>query len=231
MENSSITIKPIARIRTAFPEKFGLPRQSMLVPSLTGTIIFNKEFRDPNAFRGLEDYSHLWLIWMFSESVCDHWSPTVRPPRLGGNTRMGVFATRSPFRPNPLALSCVKIESIDLHTDNGPVITVSGIDMKDNTPIYDIKPYLPHVDSIADAKGGFSSQTANQELEVVFKQNVLDAVPSSLLSVVADILMQDPRPHYQDDATRVYGLIYDRYEIKFTVSNNTVIVQSIDHQN
>ncbi len=228
MEISDINLKPIARIKTSFPAKFGIPRQSMLVSSLTGKIIFEKEFRDPNALRGLEEYSHLWIIWMFSESITEEWSPTVRPPRLGGNKRMGVFATRSPFRPNPLALSCVKIENIELNTQDGPVITVSGIDMLDNTPILDIKPYLPHIDSIPDAKGGFSAITAKQKLSVIFTVHAAGKIPPSLLPILEEILSQDPRPHYQNDPLREYGFTFEKYEIRFTVCDQTLTVQSIE---
>ncbi|MBE6812020.1 MAG: tRNA (N6-threonylcarbamoyladenosine(37)-N6)-methyltransferase TrmO [Ruminococcaceae bacterium] len=225
-ENQSFSIQPIAHIRTDFPAKFGIPRQSMLIDSLQGEIIFEPHYRNPDALRGLEDFSHLWIIWQFSQTVTTDWSPTVRPPRLGGNKRMGVFATRSPFRPNSLALSVVKIEKIDLHTPIGPVITVSGIDMLDNTPIFDIKPYLPHIDSISTASGGFALPAAEQKLDVEFSGNARSALPQNLLISLQAILEQDPRPHYQEDENRTYGFSYNNYEIHFRVKENRLTVVS-----
>ena len=230
-ENQSFAIQPIAHIKTDFPAKFGIPRQSMLVNSLYGEIIFEAQYRNPDALRGLEDFSHLWLIWQFSQAVTDEWSPTVRPPRLGGNKRMGVFATRAPFRPNSLALSVVKIEKIDLHTSQGPVITVSGIDMLDNTPIFDIKPYLPHIDSIPDAAGGFALPSAYQKLEVIFTDAAMAILPSDMLSTLHAVLEQDPRPHYQDDANRIYGFSFNKFEIQFQVKENKLIVISASKKN
>lgn len=225
--NQIYPIQPIAHIRTDFPEKFGLPRQSMLINSLIGRIVFEPTYRNADALRGMEDYSHLWLIWQFSEAVRDEWTATVRPPRLGGNKRMGVFATRSPYRPNALALSCVKIENIDLHTSQGPVITVSGIDMLDNTPIFDIKPYLPHIDSIPDAKGGFALTVASTKLEVKFETDDIKTLPVDFVSALRSILEQDPRPHYHDDKNRIYGFKFRGYEIRFSVLNDTLFVQSV----
>ena len=222
-----LTIKPIAHIHTDFPEKFGLPRQSLLVPSLCGRIVFEPEYRSPDALRGLGGYSHLWLIWGFSDGFASSdgsrpFSPTVRPPRLGGNTRVGVFATRSPNRPNPLALSCVKIESID-----GCEITVSGIDMADGTPIYDIKPYLPHVDAIPDAKGGFAAEVSGARLSVVFSGGVKEKIPSDKLDALIGALSEDPRPQYQNDS-RIYGMSFAGFEIGFTVDGGTLTVVSAE---
>ena len=187
----------IARIRTDFPTKFGIPRQSGLVKELQGTIIFEPEYRNPEAVRGLEDFSHVWLIWEFSESKRDGWSPTVRPPKLGGNIRKGVFATRSPFRPNPIGLSAVKLEKVDIHPELGPVLHVSGADLMDGTPIYDIKPYIPYADCIPDAKGGFTRETDNSLLEVIFPENLLEIIPFEKQKAVMQILAFDPRPSYQ----------------------------------
>ncbi len=214
-----LTIQPIAYIRTAFKEKFGLPRQSGLVPELIGEIVFKKSYRNADALRGLDGFSHLWLVWGFSEAFGAPWSATVRPPRLGGNKRMGVFATRSPFRPNPLGLSCVKIERIDFKGENGPTITVSGVDLMDGTPIYDIKPYLPYADSYPEASAGFGGTVLDYALEVEFPSELLDRVDVQLRDALLAVLRQDPRPAYQSDAERVYGFVFDRYEIKFTVEN------------
>lgn len=212
-----LVLKPIARIRNAFTEKFGLPRQSGLVPEVMGRIVFEKPYRMPEAFRGLEGYSHLWLVWGFDAVYDAPWSATVRPPRLGGNKRMGVFATRSPFRPNPVGLSCVKIERIELDTDEGPVLTVSGADLKDGTPIYDIKPYLPYADSYPEAKAGFGGEKLEYKLEVEFSQDLLLRVAEEHRAALLAVLAQDPRPAYQSDPSRVYGFRYAQYEIKFTV--------------
>ncbi len=229
-DNQSFSIHPIAHIKTDFPAKFGIPRQSMLIESLMGIIIFEPQYRNIEALRGLEDYSHLWIIWQFSEVATAAWSPTVRPPRLGGNKRMGVFATRSPFRPNSLGLSVVKIEKIDLHTPQGPVIIVSGIDMLDNTPIIDIKPYLPHIDSISDAKGGFAAPVAEQSLNVTFSDDVLLQMPQDLINPLTAILEQDPRPHYQNDENRIYGFQFNKYEVQFKVKDETLTVLSVVKQ-
>ena len=199
-------MKIIARIRTELPEKFGVPRQSGLVPQLRGRVVFEPGYRNPDAVRGLEDFSHIWLIWEFSQAVRQKWSPTVRPPRLGGNTRIGVFATRSPFRPNPIGLSVVQLEEIVLHGKDAPYLTVSGADLMHGTPIYDIKPYLPHIDSHPEARGGFAVSAAAHRLEVVFPEQWLKKVPEALREGLTEVLAQDPRPSYQHDPERVYTL-------------------------
>ena len=223
------TIKPIAHIRTDFPEKFGIPRQSGLVKGLKGMIIMEPEYRDPTAFRGLEGFSWLWLIWQFSESICEEWSPSVRPPRLGGNVRKGVFATRSPFRPNSLGLSSVKIDEIQLeHPEYGPVIYVSGIDMMDGTPIFDIKPYVPAADSHEDALNGFSAKVRDYRLDVEFPQELLDKVPLEKQENLKEVLAEDPRPAYQKDPDRVYGLSFAGMEVRFTVSGKVLTVCGVE---
>lgn len=218
-------LKTIAHLRCDFPEKFGIPRQSGLVNSVTARIIFTPEYRNPDALRGLEQYSHLWLIWQFSEAVRDDWSPTVRPPRLGGNTRMGVFATRAPYRPNPIGLSCVKIEKIELSTKDGPVITVSGADIMDNTPIYDIKPYLAYVDSHPEASNGFALDERAGTLQVSIPQDIANALGRSE-QAVKDLLTQDPRPQYQNSPERIYTMSYGGFDISFTVDGKTLEVKS-----
>ena len=263
-------IKAVARIRTDFPEKFGIPRQPGVVTELKGRIVFEPEFRNPDMIRGLEDFSHIWLIWQFSKNLDEEgnvrWTPTVRPPRLGGNTRLGVFATRSPFRPNPLGLSVVEIDSIETDTPEGPVIHVKGADMVDGTPIYDIKPYIPYADSIPEAKGGFTESTEYKTLKVVWgingkivydvydktiindkektipgdnsavqgvideerkHQNALESVevddiPEEIRESLEKILSNDPRPHYQNDSERVYGMSFAGYEVKFKVVGDEV---------
>ncbi len=217
-------MKVIAHIHSDFPTKFGIPRQSGLVESLKAKIVFEPEYRNSDALRGMEEYSHLWLIWEFSEAKRDTWSPTVRPPRLGGNKRMGVFATRSPFRPNPIGLSCVKLETIDFTAENGPVIIVSGADLLDGTPIYDIKPYLPFADSRPDAIGGFADTVKGDQLQVQCSEEVMLQIPKQHRQAVIDILAQDPRPHYQQDPTRIYGMEYANMEIKFRVEDTTLVV-------
>lgn len=266
-------IKPIAYIKTDFPTKFGIPRQPGVVANLQGSIIFEQEFANPDCIRGLEEFSHLWLIWGFSENLDDEgrsrWSPTVRPPRLGGNKRLGVFATRSPFRPNPIGMSAVKIEHLEYDGEHGPVIHVLGADMVDGTPIYDIKPYIPYADSIPEALGGFTDNTEYHTLKVTYlthnlndgaeKRNeiltsfsesdekviaadnetdylqlaeILSGVygmklESRMLQNLTGILENDPRPHYQRDPDRIYGLEYAGYEIKFRVSGNVLTVTEI----
>lgn len=217
----------IARIRTDFPTKFGIPRQSGLVKELQGTIIFEPEYRNPEAVRGLEDFSHVWLIWEFSESKRDGWSPTVRPPKLGGNIRKGVFATRSPFRPNPIGLSAVKLEKVDIHPELGPVLHVSGADLMDGTPIYDIKPYIPYADCIPDAKGGFSRETDNSLLEVIFPENLLEIIPFEKQKAVMQILAFDPRPSYQEDDERIYGVEFAGFDIRFRVKGRVINVVEV----
>lgn len=223
----SLELKVIARIESDFPEKFGIPRQSGIVPALRSSIRFEPEFRNADALRGLDGFSHLWLLWIFSENVRDTWKPTVRPPRLGGNTRLGVFATRSSFRPNPIAMSCVKIEEIRLEGCDGPEIVVSGADLMDGTPIVDIKPYLPYADAISDAKGGFATAVAEDKLPVVVPAELADALPAGKMDALREVLAQDPRPHYQDDPERVYGFPFAGKEIKFKVNEKGLSVVSI----
>ncbi len=225
-------IKIIAHIQTEFPTKFGLPRQSGLAESLRGRIVFEKKYRVRDAFRGLEGFEYVWVIWKFSEAVRENWSPTVRPPRLGGNERMGVFATRSPFRPNPIGLSCVRLEGIDYEDNEGPVLLVSGIDMMDGTPVYDIKPYIPYADARPDARGGFTSETDKRQAESVVFTDVWDEglLPSEtqkLKEKLTDILLLDPRPSYQDDPERVYGFEFGEYEVKFRVEASVVYVLEV----
>ena len=222
-----MTLKVIAHIHTAFPTKFGIPRQSGLVEDLRGEVVFTPEYRSADAVRGLEDFSHIWLVWQFSGAVRDSWSPTVRPPRLGGNVRMGVFATRSPFRPNPLGLSVVQLEEITLHGANAPYLTVSGADLMHGTPIYDIKPYLPHIDSHPEARGGFALPAAAHRLEVRFPEVWLEKVPESLRTGLTEVLAQDPRPSYQHDADRVYGFPFAGLEVRFIVDGEVLTVCEI----
>ena len=220
----------IARVRNDFPTKFGLPRQSGLVPELVSTIVFEPEYRVAEALRGIETYSHLWLIWGFHQAVREGedqaWKPTVRPPRLGGNTRMGVFATRSPFRPNPLGLTVVKLLSVE-DTPEGKVLIVSGADMMDSTPVYDIKPYLPYVDSIPEAVGGFTEEKAAYHLDVDFPEELLAQVPESQREALLGILAQDPRPAYQHDENRVYGFAYGALDVRFRVAEGRLTVVKI----
>lgn len=220
-------MKVIARIRNDFTGKFGIPRQSGLAPSVKARIVFEPEYRNPDALRGMEDFSHLWLIWEFSQAKRDAWSPTVRPPRLGGNRRMGVFATRSPFRPNPIGLSCVKIEEIVWQSDDGPVIVVSGADLMNGTPIYDIKPYLPYADSHPDAAGGFAAGAWERLLQVDCPEEWLQKIPREQRQAVLEILAQDPRPSYQNDPDRVYGLAYGGMDIRFSVSDGRLTVREV----
>lgn len=224
---STYIMKPIAHIHCDFPDKFGIPRQSGLVDSLKAEIIFEPEYRNPDAFRGLEDYSHIWLIWGFSESIRNHWSPTVRPPRLGGNTRMGVFATRSPFRPNPIGLSPVRLDKVEIHSEHGPVLHISGADLMDGTPIFDIKPYLPYVDSHPEASEGFAGPLKNYVLDIECPPELLNQVPEAKREALLALLAQDPRPSYQDNPERIYGLRFAGMEIKFRVEDETVHVVSI----
>lgn len=224
----NLTLKVIARIYTDFGEKFGVPRQSGLVPELTGKIIFEPEYRVPEALSGIEGYSWLWLLWGFSESSRNKWSPMVRPPRLGGNKKAGVFATRSPFRPNPVGMSSVKIEDIQLQTDEGPVIIVSGIDMMNGTPIYDIKPYLPHVDCHPEALGGFSGQFKDYRLKVECARELLVCFPPDKREALLGVLAQDPRPAYQNDPERVYGVNFAGRNVQFKVDGDWLTVCSVD---
>lgn len=221
-------LKVIAHIRNDFPEKFGLPRQAGLVSTVEGRIIFTPEYRNADALRGLEDFSHLWLIWGFSKSTWKtNWSPTVRPPRLGGNTRMGVFATRSPYRPNPLGLSCVSIHHIEWDEDLGPVIHVRGGDLMDGTPIYDIKPYLPYADSYPDARGGFGEKVLGDKLQVHIPDALLQLVPEQKRQTLIEVLRGDVRPSYQHDQNRVYGLSFAGMNIRFTVDQDQLTVTDI----
>ena len=207
-------------------EKFGVPRQSGLVNGLRGEIIFTPEYRNADALRGLEDFSHIWLVWQFSGAVRESWSPTVRPPRLGGNTRMGVFATRSPFRPNPIALSCVKLAGIR-QTAEGPVLRVRGADLVNGTPILDIKPYIPYADSHPNALGGFAAVPAGETLSVSIPPALLAQVPAERQEALRGVLAQDPRPHYQKDPERVYGFSFAGFEVRFTVDGNQLTVRDI----
>ena len=219
----------IARIRTDFPTKFGLPRQSGLVDSLEGTIVFEPKYRDPNALRGIEEYSHLWLIWQFSEAVREEWSPTVRPPRLGGNKSVGVFATRSPFRPNPVGLSCVRLVSIEPGTPEGTVLHVAGADLMDGTPIYDIKPYLPYVDSHPDARGGFAEEVRDYAVGVVIPDGLLAKIPESKLEALRGILSQDPRPGYRRGDDRPFGVTFAGMNVRFTVKDGVLTVFEVEN--
>lgn len=222
-------MKPIAHIHNAFGEKFGIPRQSGLADAVKAEIIFEPEYRNPDALRGMDGFSHIWIIWEFSEAVRDSWSPTVRPPRLGGNTRMGVFATRSPFRPNPIGLSSVKLERIDLHTPDGPVLNVSGADLMDGTPIYDIKPYLPY-DCHPEATGGFVEQQKWQTVQVEIAPTLLERIPEPHRAGLIAALEQDPRPSYQNDPERVYGMRYAGCNVRFTVDGEVLTVREIERQ-
>lgn len=218
-------MKVIAHIKTDFPTKFGIPRQSGLT-DLEAVIVFEPEYRNEAALRGIEGYSHLWLIWNFSAAEANTWSPTVRPPRLGGNKRVGVFATRSPYRPNPIGLSSVKLLGVE-KTDEGCVLRVSGADLMDGTPIYDIKPYLPYTDCHTDAKGGFADEHIDDSLEVNFPENLLQNIPQKIREPLLKLLAQDPRPHYISDGDRVFGFEFSDFEIKFKVMDNTLTVTEI----
>jgi tRNA-Thr(GGU) m(6)t(6)A37 methyltransferase TsaA len=228
MSNETMTLKVIAHIHTAFPTKFGIPRQSGLVDGLRGEIIFTPEYRNADALRGLEDFSHIWLVWQFSGAVRESWSPTVRPPRLGGNTRMGVFATRSPFRPNPLGLSSVRLEAIEHRPEVGPVLIVRGADLMDGTPIFDIKPYLPYTDSHPDAVGGFTDGLESRCLRVECPPQLLERIPADSREGLLGVLAGDPRPRYQEDPQRVYGMGFAGQNVRFTVAGDTLTVRSID---
>lgn len=222
-------LKQIATIHTDFPTKFGIPRQSGLVKELTGEIVFEPEFRKHEALKGIEEYSHLWLIWEFSEVTKKQtaWSALVFPPRLGGKESRGVFATRSPFRPNPLGLSCVKLEKVILEGKNAPKLIVSGIDMLDGTPIYDIKPYLPYADVKEDAKGGFGQAHHADGIEVVFAQNLLEKIPMEKREALRKVLEQDPRAAYQKKPDFVYGMSFDRWDIRFQIRDNRLVVSDV----
>lgn len=221
-------MKIIAHIHTDFPTKFGVPRQSGIIPSLQGRIVFEPEYRNADAVRGLDEFSHIWLIWEFSEAVRDTWSPTVRPPRLGGNTRKGVFATRSPFRPNAIGLSSVKLEKIEIENELGPVLYVSGADLMDGTPIFDIKPYIAYTDSHPDAISGFATRPAEYELEVVIADELLVKVPKEQRESLKAVLAHDPRPQYHDDPERIYGMQFGQIEVKFRVDSQHAIVTAVE---
>ena len=221
-------MKVIAHIKTDFSTKFGVTRQSGLIKSAFGRIIFEKEYRDVSAFRGLEDFSHIWVLWEFSEAKTSKWSPTVRPPMLGGNKRMGVFATRSPYRPNSIGMSALKLECIEQSIEYGPVLYVSGCDMMDGTPIYDIKPYLAYTDSIPDAKGGFTENLTDRTLNVIFEGELLEKIPKYRRETILEILKSDPRPSYQNDKERIYGFQFGEFEIKFKVEEKNLTVISIE---
>ena len=221
-------IQPIAHIHTDFKEKFGIPRQSGWVEALQASIIFAPPYRVPDAVRGLEEFSHIWLLWEFSQARRENWSPTVRPPRLGGNKRLGVFATRSPFRPNALGLSVVRLLAVDPDTPQGPVLQVSGADLLDGTPIYDIKPYLPYADAHPDAAGGVTDQVARRQLEVRCPEELLSRVPEEKRAALLGVLAQDPRPSYQSDPARVYGMTFAGAEVRFTVEDGTLTIQDIN---
>ena len=221
-------MRPIAKIYTDFPEKFGLPRQSGLVENLRGKIVFEPEYRDISAVRGLEEYSHIWLLWEFSGFKGGDWSPTVRPPRLGGNARMGVFATRSPFRPNPIGLSSVTLEEVRLHTPEGPVLVVGGADLMDGTPIYDIKPYLPYADCHPEATGGFAEEKRHYALTVDFPAALEAQIDPAHRAALRGVLAHDPRPSYQSDPERMYGVAFAGKNVKFTVEDGVLTVRKIE---
>ena len=221
-------ITPIAHIRTDFGSKFGVPRQSGVVEELQARIVFEPAYRNPDTLRGLEDFSHLWILWHFSEVKQEGWSPTVRPPRLGGNTRMGVFATRSPYRPNPIGLSAVKIVGVDLHTPEGPVITVAGADLMDGTPIFDLKPYLAYADSHPDAKGGFVEGLTDRSVRVDCDPALLNGLPEDTRKSLLAVLAHDPRPTYQNDPERVYGMEFAGHNVRFTVADGVLKVVEFD---
>lgn len=225
--NSVSQFHIIGYIETDFPTKFGLPRQGSFGKSLMGRICFEPEYRRMEALKGLEDYSHLWIIWGFSQAIREKWVPTVKPPRLGGKIHKGVFATRSPFRPNPIALTAVKIERIEKDEELGPVIYVSGIDMMDRSPIYDIKPYLPYADAIPDAQEGFGGEWKDYELEVVFPDELLKVLPSDKRLGAIDMLRLDPRPPYHNHEEQIYKIAYAGYDIHFIVMDSRIVVQKV----
>ncbi len=224
-----VNIQVIARMRSDFATKFGIPRQSGLVEELRSTIVFEPEFRNPDALRGIADFSHLWIIWQFSEAVRTGWSPTVRPPRLGGNTRMGVFATRSPFRPNNLGLSSVKLLGVEQTADYGTVLHVGGADLMDGTPIFDIKPYIPYGDCHIDATGGFTDTAGEFLLTVEFPDELLSRLPEDKREAAIGVLSHDPRPSYQRKPDRIYGLTFAGFDIRFQVKEDVLTVVEVTH--
>ena len=225
--SQEFSMRVIARIHSDFATKFGVPRQSGLVDALESTVVFEPEYRNMDALRGLEDFSHLWLVWVFDKAVRRDWSPTVRPPRLGGNRRMGVFATRSPFRPNPIALSSVKLAGIEQTAEQGPVLHIRGADLMDGTPILDIKPYIPYADAHPEALGGFAAVPAGETLEVIIPPELLEKIPPERREALRGVLAQDPRPHYQDDPGRIYVFGFAGMEVKFSVEGTCLTVREI----
>ena len=221
-------MKPIAHIRTEFSSKFGVPRQAGLVEELRASVVFEPEYRVADAFRGIDGFSHLWLIWEFSQAKRENWSPTVRPPRLGGNTRLGVFATRSPFRPNPIGLSCVRLLGVELDGPDGPVLHVAGADLADRTPIYDVKPYLPYADCRPEATGGFAAEAPAETLAVSVPDELILKLPEDRRAALLHVLALDPRPSYQDDPDRVYGFGFAGSEVRFSVRDGTLTVLDIE---
>lgn len=217
-------MKIIAHVHTDFPSKFGIPRQSGLVEALKGRIVFQPEFRNPEALRGLEEFSHIWILWKFSESRKENWSATVKPPRLGGKKRVGVFATRSPFRPNDIGLSCVKLHKVELDAKDGPVVWVSGVDLLDGTPVYDIKPYIPLADCHPEASEGYTSQTKEHRLTVEFPAHLLERYPKEKREAIIGVLALDPRPTYFQDPERVYGVPFAGFDVKFRVDDDVLTV-------
>ena len=226
--SETVPMQVIARLHSDFTQKFGIPRQSGLVDELEATVVFEPEFRSPDALRGIEGFSHLWLIWEFSQARRPEWSPTVRPPRLGGNVRMGVFATRSPFRPNPIGLSCVRLAGVELHSELGPILKVRGADLLDGTPIFDIKPYVPYADSKPQALGGFASAPKEATLAVDIPPELLERIPPEKQAALTGVLAQDPRPAYQEDGTRIYGMGFGGLDIKFRVEGDRLTVVAVE---
>ncbi len=221
-------MKVIGHIRTDFPSKFGIPRQSGLIDGLKGKIILEPEYRNPQVYKGIEEFSHIWLLWEFSEAKKEHWSATVKPPRLGGKTRMGVFATRAPFRPNNIGLSCVKLDRVEMDEKDGSVLWVAGVDLLDGTPIYDIKPYIPLTDCHPEASEGYTKETKIHELKVEFPEELLNQYPEEKRQAVLGILAQDPRPTYFQDPERVYGVPFAGFDVKFKVDGDTLVVCGLE---
>ncbi len=221
-------MKVIGHIRTDFPSKFGIPRQSGLIDDLKGKIILEPEYRNPQVYKGIEQFSHIWLLWEFSEAKKEHWSATVKPPRLGGKTRMGVFATRAPFRPNNIGLSCVKLDRVEMDEKDGSVLWVAGVDLLDGTPIYDIKPYIPLTDCHPEASEGYTRETKIHELKVEFPEELLNQYPEEKRQAVLGILAQDPRPTYFQDPERVYGVPFAGFDVKFKVDGDTLVVCGLE---
>ena len=221
-------MKVIGHIRTDFPSKFGIPRQSGLIDGLKGKIILEPEYRNPQVYKGIEEFSHIWLLWEFSEAKKEHWSATVKPPRLGGKKRMGVFATRAPFRPNNIGLSCVKLDRVEQDEKDGPVLWVAGVDLLDGTPIYDIKPYIPLTDCHPEASEGYTRETKIHDLKVEFPEELLNQYPEEKRQAVLGILAQDPRPTYFQDPERVYGVPFAGFDVKFRVDGDLLIVCGLE---